>query len=866
MDPLFVIDASGYLYRAYHAIPHMTNPEGLSTNALFGFLRSLNKLMNDFGPQNIVCVFDGPHSTKKRKEIYEDYKSHRTETPPDLYHQIDWAREFCKLSGIPLLAVPEVEADDTIGSIAKWAEKDFEKVYLCTSDKDMAQLVNEKINLLNTHKDNLILGREGVKEQFGVRPDQIIDYLALVGDSSDNIPGVTGFGPKSASQILGEFETLDNALQNIDKISGKKGEQLKAEGEMAILSRKLAEIDLEVDFPKESTFFRLQEQDHENLISFYQKMGFHSLLKDVKKTEKHETDYHLIASDEELEALKNTLSKAKEVAFHVEMTDARPMWGDLVGVSFSIKGGQAFYVPFPGKIKELFALPNISFFGHNVKPSLTLLKQHGIHVNPNFDTALASFLLDSNERHHDLENLSMKCFGCTKMAITEIIGKGKTQVSIREVLPEITSKYCCECVDLIFRLKDKLQKEIEERGLERVYYDIDIPLIPVLAGMEQHGMYLDKDILANVGKDVTVALNRVREEIFQLAGEEFNINSPKQLSEILFTKLLIRPPKKTATGYSTSQEVLEELKSAYPIAEKLIEWRILEKMRSTYIESLPHDINPKTGRIHTTLNQFVAATGRLSSQDPNLQNIPTRNPIGGLIREAFRPEKQGYSYLACDYSQIELRLLAHFSEDPVLLEAFNAGEDIHQTTAAQVFGVHPQLVTKEMRGLAKAVNFGVIYGQGAFGLSQSLRIPLKEAKDFIETYFKRFARVKAYIEEAKELARKTGKAVTFTGRERPLPEIHNKNMQIKQLAERLAVNTPLQGGAADLIKIAMLKIGKELKKGSMILQIHDELLFEALDEDILEVQTFVKKAMEEAHPFKVPLIVNCKVGKNWKEC
>lgn len=878
MDPIYIIDASGYLYRAYHAITSMTNSQGESTNALFGFVRSLTKLIKDFDPKNMVSVFDGPSSTKKRKEIYEDYKSHRTAMPEDLYAQIAWAQEFCKLAGIPYLSIPEVEADDTIGSIAKWAELDFDMVYLCTSDKDMAQLVNEKINLLNTYKDNLILGPAGVIQQFGVRPDQILDYLALTGDASDNIPGVAGFGAKTAASLLNEFDTLDNALKNIDKIPGKKGAMLKAEGEIALLSRRLALIDINVDFPKDPDFFALKTPDKESLIRFYQKMSFNSLIKEIQSTvtEKEEgLSYNIVDSEESFTALKEALKTAPDIVFHTLTTSEKPMHAHIIGVSFAIREKEGFYIPLNGHLGRVRALAmikeiakNHTFIGHNAKLSMIALKNEGIDAHFTFDTILASSILNSNERGHSIDSLAVKYFGINKTQQSLLTGKGKNEISMNDVLLPMAADYCAQEADFIYRLKNRFQKEIEERHLQHVYYDIELPLTNVLADIEMHGIYLDQNNLARTGNEVSLALSKVKERIFSLAGEEFNLNSPKQLSEILFVKLLIRPPKKTATGYSTNQEVLEELQEHYPIAKELLEWRSLEKMRSTYIDTLPSEIHPKTGRIHTTFNQFVAATGRLSSQDPNLQNIPARNPIGQLIRQAFKPEKEGWSFLSCDYSQIELRLLAHFSEDPVMIEAFLQGEDIHQTTAALIFGIPLELVTKEMRQLSKAVNFGVIYGQGAFGLSQSIKIELKEAKRFIDTYFTRFSKVKSYIEDSKETARKTGKATIFTGRERPLPEILNKNMQIRQLAERLAVNTPLQGGAADLIKLSMLKIHDQIKhfKGYMILQVHDELIFEVPDDEILEIQSIVKNTMEKIMPLKVPLIVNCKVGKNWQKC
>lgn len=881
MDSLFIIDASGYLHRAYHAITSMTNPQGESTNALFGFVRSILKLSNDFKPTHLVCVFDGPESTKKRKEIYREYKSHRPPLAPDLAYQIEWAKQYCKLAGIPLLSVPEVEADDTIGSVALAGKGNFDSIYLCTSDKDMAQLVDQKIRILNTHKDNLIIDPAGVESLFGVRPDQILDFLALTGDASDNIPGIEGFGPKTAASILKEWDTLDNALKHAGEISGKKGASLKNEGEKALLSRRLAAIDTKVEVPVESAFYLLQKPSREELLLFFNQMGFHSMIKDLgeEKQAMRPVSYNLVDDDQAAKSLIKMLENVQDIAFDTETTSEKPMLAELVGVGFSIREEEAFYIPLNGNLgkekalgilKEIFSLKHLKFFGHNAKYDCIVLKNEGIDITPSFDTILASYILNSNERQHSLDTLAVKYFGFTKTKTSDLLGKGKQETTMDKVPVEKVSAYCCEDVDYTFRLKKLFQKELEERQLTHLFESLEMALLPVLQKMEMHGIFLDTGKLSSIKESVMKALDMVKEEIFQMAGEEFNLNSPKQLSDILFNKLMIRPPKKTATGFSTNQEVLEELKDSYPIAEKLIEWRVLEKLRSTYIDTLPLEVNPKTQRIHTTFNQFVAATGRLSSQDPNLQNIPARHPIGLLIRESFRPQKEGWSFLSSDYSQIELRLLAHFSEDKAMLEAFAKGEDIHATTAAHIFGIAPPFVTNEMRQLAKAVNFGIIYGQGPFGLSQTLKIDLKQAKSFIETYFARFPKVKAYIEECKESARKSGKAVTFAGRERVIPEILSKNMQIRQLAERLAVNTPLQGGAADLIKMAMLKIDRRLNesqcRGFMILQIHDELIFEAPEEEIEGLKRMVKEEMENAYTFKVPLRVNCEVGKNWKEC
>lgn len=893
---LFVVDASGYLYRSYHAISFMTNPEGESTNALFGFVRSILKLIKDFSPNALVAVFDGPNNIKKRKAIYPDYKAHRTEMPADLRYQIDWAKDFCTYYGIPLLNIPDVEADDTMGSVAKWATGRFEEIFLCTSDKDMAQLVGNGVKLLNTHKENTILDADGIKQKYGVPPEKIIDFFSIIGDSSDNIPGLPGFGPKTAVELLLQFDSLEYILEHPQEIKGKKKQEtIRDEAEKAHISKKLITIDCDVPIPNEPLFFSLQKPQAAELQLFYRRMNFYSLLKELNIADQQSTDqqmaerkevkeenfcYLLIDEEETLEALLAKLSSQKELCFSTETTVIHPIKAELIGVSFAITPGQAWYIPANGNLgkerlltslKPLLENPQISFYGHNIKYDYQVMRNCGITVaRISFDTAIASFLLNSNSRQHSLDFLTLHLFNKAKINAESLTGKRKQQIAMHEVPVQNIFTYCCEGVDYTCRLKQLFEKQLKERALFPIFKKLELPLLPVLAEMERHGVYLDLPVLQLLGKKVTAELDSLAKEIFCLAGEIFNINSPKQLSRILFEKMGILPPRKTATGHSTDADVLETLKSNFPIAQRILEYRTLEKLRSTYIESLPNDINPTTGRIHPTFNQFVAATGRLSCQDPNLQNIPTRSEMGKNIREAFRPEKTGWCFLAADYSQIELRLLAHFSEDPHLIQAFQKGEDIHSHTAASIFGVPLDSVTYDMRYRAKAVNFGVIYGQQAFGLARELNIDFKEAKAFIERYFDTFPRVKEYLEDCKERARKEGKAVTYTGRERAIPEINSKNAQIRAAAERLAVNTPLQGGAADLIKQAMISIDQQLKKerllGYMILQIHDELIFELPDFELLSLEPIVKSTMENVLTLKIPLTVNISIGKNWKEC
>lgn len=887
MKPLFVLDAVNFLFRSYYAIGPMTNPQGESTGALYGFIRSVFKLIKEFSPSHLVAVFDGPKNTQSRKAIYSEYKAHRTGMPEDLVPQLEWAHEFCKIAGIPMLSVEGVEADDVIGSIAKWADKRGVKTYLCSSDKDLAQLVTDHIHLLNIHKD-LELDRKKVKEVYGVFPEQIIDLLAMMGDTSDNIPGLPGIGPKTAATLLQEYKTLDAILENADQLKGKKKEIFTEGKETAQLSRKLATIHTDIPIPQDEDFYRLKEPELEKVRDFYQEMRFLSLLKELseEKPTSQElpldfgNDYRLIDSGEELKSLVATLKKAKEISLDTETTSLSIMSAELVGVGLSDAPGKGYYVPLNGKIpkksviahlKPLLESTQTAFFGHNIKYDLHILEHAGIHVtNLSFDTMVGSYLLAPNKTRHGLDTLSLELFGKVKTPISDLIGKGKKQISMLDVPIDEVAAYCGEDVDYTFRLKNHLEKALKKEELFNLMQEIELPLLPILFEMEEKGIYLDEKKLKPLREKLLKELERLSKDIFELAGETFNLNSPKQMGVILFEKMEIRPAKKTATGYSTSADVLESLRDKNPIVEKILSYRGLEKLRSTYVDTLPEQIEPTTERIHCTFNQSVTATGRLSCQDPNLQNIPVRSEEGRKIRAAFTPQNSHSHFLSADYSQIELRLLAHLSDDPTLIKAFQEGEDIHTYTASLVYGVPISEVSKQMRYSAKAVNFGILYGQSAFGLSKELGIPASEAKAFIETYFERYTHVKDYLAFCKESARKKGYSLTLLGRKRPLPEIDSKNAFIRQAAERLAVNTPLQGTAADLIKIAMIEIDREIKirelKGAMILQIHDELIFEVPDAELALFSKFVPGHMEGAMELKIPLVVDISIGKNWGEC
>ena len=879
---IYVLDVSGYIFRAYFALPPMNNPKGEPTHALFGFIRSVLKLLKDFNPQHIVAVYDGPDNKKQRQELYEHYKAHRTREYADLPEQIERAREFCTLIGIPQIEVPGVEADDAMGSIAAWAAQEGAEIYLCTSDKDLCQLVNDQVFIINPWKENLVIDAAKVEEIYGVPPSQIVDLLAIMGDSSDNIPGLSGFGPKTAVPLLKEFGSLENLLAHPEKVKGaKKQETLRAEAETALLSKRLATIYTDVDFFQDPRFFAIGKPEIAPLKAFYLDMGFSSLARELDALFRVEekTIYQLVDTPLALHQLILKLQQAGEIAFDVETTSARPLLAAPVGIGFAIEEGEAYYVPLNGDmgrdavlhaLKPLFEDSKLNFIGHNAKYDIHVLDNVGIQlVRLGFDTILASYLLNSSSRRHSLEHLALHYFGKVKIPMKDLIGAGKKEIPMDQVPIAQVCHFCCQNVDYTLRLKRVLAPELAKRGLEPLLFDLELPLSKVLFKMEKAGVYVDATLIEAFSQEIAHELKKTEKEIFALAGEEFNISSPKQLSVVLFEKMGIKPIKKTATGHSTNADVLETLASEYPIADKLLKFRSLEKLRSTYLETLPHEINLRTGRIHPTFNQFVAATGRLACQDPNLQNIPVRTAQGKRIREAFRAEA-GWSYLTADYSQVELRLLAHLSGDERLIKAFQAGEDIHTFTASLVFGIPLEQVNSIQRYQAKAINFGIIYGQQAYGLSQELGIDVKEALLFIENYFIRYPNVLAFVNTCIETVRREGKAVTMIGREREIPEIHSTNTILRNAAERLAVNTPLQGTAADLIKLAMLEIDTLLTqkkmRAKMILQIHDELIFEAPDEELEQLQPLVKQAMEGVFSLKVPLLVDVNIGKNWAEC
>ncbi len=882
METLYIIDAANYLFRAYYAIGPMYNHNGLATSALYGFIRSIQKLEKDFDCKNIVIVFDGPNNKKNRTDLYSEYKKNRQKAPDDFYKQIDLAIDYCNMKGLANLSYPNVEADDTMASITLWAKNKFNKIFLCTSDKDLFQLIeDEKVEVLNVAKNNQIINSKYVKNKFDIPPSQILDLLSIMGDTSDNIPGIKGFGPKTASSLLKKYQSLEGIYLNIDKIDEKKQNILKNEKEKAFLSKKLASLDTKLKIPTKIDFYKIQEEKEDELNNFYQEMNFQTLLTKPEKEKTFAnvstTNYILVNTEKDFQSLIKKLKDAKEICLDVETTSTNINIAKLIGIGLGIN--KSYYIPLNGTLdlktitkalKPILENKNIGIYGHNIKYDYEiLLLTTGIDIkNICFDTMLASYLLTPDYQKHNLEKLALKDLDIKKQSFDSLTSKNTKNIEDIEI--EQVKNYCCSDVDITRQLKENYQKKIIENDLDGVLKEIEVPLIKVLAKMELKGIYIDTKILEKLSTDFTEKLNELEQQIFKETKKKFNINSPKQLSEILYTNLKLPLPSRQKTQYSTSSKILEKLKKKSSIVEQIINYKTIYKLLSSYINSLPKQIDKNTHRIHANFNQSIASTGRLACQNPNLQNIPLHSEEGAKIRQAFMPQQKDFSFLSADYSQIELRLLAHFSEDAQLINAFKKGEDIHAYTASLIFDIPIENINKQHRHIAKGVNFGILYGQSAYGLSQSLNISTKEASDLIKKYFTRYPNISTFIENSKTFSKETLITKTLFGRKRYIPEINNKNTFVRSAAERLAINTPLQGTAADLIKLAMIKIDSLIEKNKfksfMIMQIHDELIFEMENDETKKFTFLVKNAMETIYKLKVPLLVNIKIGKNWREC
>ncbi len=883
---LVLVDGYNMLFRAFFAIGPLTAPDGTPTNALLGFCRMLLKAIRDLDPTHLAVVMDAGGKSF-RSEMYAEYKANRPSAPEELKAQFPLARQLVELLGIPLLEKEGVEADDVIGTLAKRAERDGYDVVIVSGDKDLMQLVTDRVKMLDTMKD-VLYGPKEVERKLGVPPEKVADLLGLQGDSSDNIPGVTKVGPKTARKLLAEHGDLEGVLRAAPGMKKSKlKERLVEEADRARLSKRLATIvtDLELDLEPGQLVRRPSER--KLLDDLLARLGFSRLRRELTaEAVVDRSGYRIIRDLEELERFFEDCRRARCIAVDLETTSLDPMEADIVGFALCCREGEAVYVPVahrgPGAGEQLDASEvlkrldgllqedGISLYGQNLKyDALILLNRHGLELPaPACDSMVASYVLDPGRSSHSLDALALEFLGHRTIGYEEVAGKGKQQVSFAKVPVERAAEYAAEDADITLRLCLLLGRMVEQEGLDEVLHRLELPLVPVLVRMEHNGVGIDTGLLERLGDHVDGQLGRLEREIYELAGSEFNLNSPVQLRKVLFDDLGLPVVKKTRTGPSTDQSVLEQLAASHPIAERLLEYRSLAKLKSTYIDVLPRMVNPATGRIHTRYNQTVTATGRLSSSDPNLQNIPVRTELGRRIREAFVAPR-GHRLLSADYSQIELRILAHLTGDGNLIEAFERGEDIHAATAARIHGVAVEDVTAEMRYGAKAVNFGIVYGQGPYNLARQLGIERREAKRIIDTYFEMYPGVRAWIERVHEQARKDGYVTTMFGRRRKLPEISSTDRVARANAERIAQNTPIQGTAADIIKLAMIDLhGEMLRRGlrsRMVLQVHDELVFEVPKAELDLMRELAREKMEGAVQLNVPLVVDVADGRTWAE-
>ena len=918
--PLILVDGSSYLYRAYHALPPLTNSKGKPTGAVKGVINMMRRLQKDYPESTLVVVFDAKGKTF-RDDMYSEYKANRPPMPDDLRMQIEPIHQIIQAMGLPMLIIDGVEADDVIGTLAVQATTIEQPVVVSTGDKDIAQLVNEYITLVNT-MTNTLLDREGVIEKFGIPPELIIDFLALLGDKSDNIPGVPGVGEKTALGLLQGIGGLDAIYSRLDEVAGLEfrgaknmAPKLEEHRDLAYLSYQLATIKTDVPLPLGISELHNEAPDLSVLGDLFADMEFKAWTTELSQGKTADTttpsqtpnedkeasaqskdsptkadiqkDYQTVLTESELDEWVACIRAAELVAVDTETTSLDYMIADLVGISVAVEAGKAAYIPFGhdylgvpdqltrelvmAKLKPLLEDPTVKKVGQNLKYDMSIFAQHGIALEGiEFDTMLESYVLDSVATRHDMDSLAEKYLDEETIKFADVAGKGAGQLTFNQVALEEAGPYAAEDADITLRLHRALWPQVSaELTLKRVFADIELPLVPVLSRIERAGALVDDTLLFQQSQELAVRIIELEKQAWKLAGQEFNLASPKQLGEILFTKLEIPVLKKTAKGApSTKEEVLQELALDYPLPKVLLEHRGLAKLKSTYTDKLPTMINRATKRIHTSYHQSGTATGRLSSSDPNLQNIPVRNAEGRRVRQAFIAG-QGKKMVAADYSQIELRIMAHLSEDPSLVAAFADGQDIHRATAAEVFSTNPDAVTIEQRRSAKAINFGLIYGMSAFGLARQLNIGRKQAAEYIDTYFDRYPGVLSYMNNVRSSAAEQGYVETFFGRRLYLPEINSRNGMRRQAAERTAINAPMQGTAADIIKLAMISVDDWLEHSGltsvMIMQVHDELILEVPEHELKQVTEGLAERMENAASLKVPLVVDVGVGNNWDE-
>ncbi len=896
--PFVLIDGSSYLYRAFHAMPPLTNSKGQATGAVYGVINMLKKLLNEYSPEHMAVIFDAKGKTF-RDDMYAQYKANRPPMPDDLRSQIEPLHAIIKAMGLPMLIIEGVEADDVIGTLSTQATQLNINTLISTGDKDMAQLVNQHVALINT-MNNVYSDINGVKDKFGVAPERIIDYLALIGDTSDNVPGVPKVGPKTAVKWLTQYGSLDNIIEHADEIKGKVGESLRASLEQIPLSRQLVTIKCDVELPSGPNELTLGDPDIDALKTLYADMEFKSWLAETlsnKQTSKQESQddnatratgqYSCISTEADFNYLLKQLNAAEIFSFDSETTSLDYTVAEIVGVSFSIHPGEAVYIPVAhsyedapsqlsrdfvlGKLKPLLEDPNKKKLGQNLKYDMNVLANHGINLcGIAYDTMLESYVLDSTASRHDMDSLALKYLGHQNIKFEDVAGKGKKQITFDQVSIEEATPYASEDADIALQLHQKLWPELKKiPSLTKLFNEIELPLVSVLSRIERNGVLIDAQMLATQSQELDTRMEEIKKDCYDIAEEEFNLASPKQIQEILFNKQKLPVLQKTPKGQpSTAEAVLQELAYDYPLPKLILEHRGLSKLKSTYTDRLPEQISPKTGRVHTSYHQAVASTGRLSSSDPNLQNIPIRNAEGRRVRQAFIAPKE-CKIVAADYSQIELRILAHISEDKGLLKAFANKEDIHRATAAEVFSTSLDKVTTEQRRSAKAINFGLVYGMSAFGLAKQLGTSRNTAQEYVDRYFERYPGVKAFMDLTREQAHETGYVETVFGRRLYLPEINSKNHQRRQYAERTAINAPMQGTAADIIKLAMIKCDQWLFENElnikMIMQVHDELVFEVPENQLDTILETIPGLMTKVASLKVPLEVDVGVGINWDE-
>ncbi|ABC32996.1 DNA polymerase I [Hahella chejuensis KCTC 2396] len=901
--PVVLVDGSSYLFRAYHVpnLKELRNSKGQPTGAIRGVISMLRKLQKDYPESQVVAVFDAK-GKNFRHEMYSDYKANRPPMPEDLACQIEPLYDIVRAMGLPLLIIEGVEADDVIGTLAHEATTKGLDAVISTGDKDMAQLVSPHVTLVNTMTDTT-MDREGVVEKFGVPPELIVDYLALIGDTVDNIPGVNKCGPKTAVKWLGEFGSLAQVIAQADEVKGKIGENLRSSLEQLPLSKELATIKTDVELP-----FTLEEVhpnpvDTEALHKWFTELEFRTWIKDLDAStssptaateasappaQSDERDYQVVTEQDQFDHWIKALTDAKTFSFDTETTSLNYMEAEIVGVSFAVEPGKAAYVPVAhdymgapeqlerdkvlAALKPLLEDPAYRKIGQNLKYDAHVLANHGVQLNGIAeDTMLESYVLNSTANRHDMDTLASKHLGRETIHFEDIAGKGAKQLTFNQISLEQAGPYAAEDADITLQLHHALNPKLKKEGrLEQVYRDIELPLVPVLMRMEHRGALVDSQRLRTHSQELAERMLELEEEAYEKAGQKFNLGSPKQLQEIFYEKLGFDIIKKTPKGQpSTAEPVLQELAEKYELPRVLLEYRGLSKLKSTYTDKLPEMINPRTGRVHTSYQQAVAATGRLSSSDPNLQNIPVRNEQGRRIRQAFIAPK-GCKLISADYSQIELRIMAHLSGDEGLLKAFSEGLDVHQATAAEVFNVAFDEVSSEQRRKAKAINFGLIYGMSAFGLARQIHVERSEAQSYIDKYFERYPGVLNYMNRIRAEAQDTGYVETLFGRRLYLPDIRSSNRNLQQAAERTAINAPMQGTAADIIKRAMLAVdawleGDSAPPAKMIMQVHDELILEVEESAVEAVKEKLTQIMSSAADLNVPLLVEAGVGNNWDE-